>query len=176
MPRRLVRYSFAFALLWSSQALALGLGEIRIDSALNEPLRAEIELLAASPDELIDLKITLASDATFERYGLDRPFFLSELQFQIFRTGRAEGNVIRVTSPSPITEPFVTFLIERYRDKSPAQFFNSPGNTGVVGIAKLVAAENNHHGIFGQGYWLSPKNKGAAPLLGVAPQVNSSSD
>ncbi len=112
MPRRLVRYSFAFALLWSSQAFALGLGEIRIDSALNEPLRAEIELLAASPDELTDLKITLASDATFERYGLDRPFFLSELQFQIFRTGRAEGNIIRVTSPSPITEPFVTFLIE----------------------------------------------------------------
>ena len=112
MPRRLVRYSFAFALLWSSQAVALGLGEIRIDTALNEPLRAEIELLAASPDELIDLKIELASEATFARYGLDRPFFLSELQFQVFRTGRSEGNVIRVTSPSPITEPFITFLIE----------------------------------------------------------------
>ena len=112
MPRRLVRYSLAFALLLSSQAFALGLGEIRIESALNEPLRAEIELLAASPDELTDLKIELASEATFARYGLDRPFFLSELQFQVFRTGRAEGNVIRVTSPSPITEPFVTFLIE----------------------------------------------------------------
>ncbi len=112
MPRRFVRYSFAFALLLSSQAFALGLGEIRIESALNEPLRAEIELLAATPDELTDLKITLASEATFARYGLDRPFFLSDLQFQVFRTGRADGNVIRVTSPSPITEPFVTFLIE----------------------------------------------------------------
>ncbi|MEM8816818.1 MAG: FimV/HubP family polar landmark protein [Pseudomonadota bacterium] len=112
MPRRFVRFSLAFTLLLSSQAFALGLGEIRIDSALNEPLRAEIELLSASPEEVADLKITLASEATFSRYGLDRPFFLSEIQFQIFRTGRADGNVIRVSSPSPITEPFITFLIE----------------------------------------------------------------
>jgi len=112
MPRRFVRYSLAFALLLSSQAFALGLGEIRTDSALNEPFRAEIELLSASPEEVADLKVMLASEQTFARYGLDRPFFLTEIQFQVFRTGRADGNVIRITSPTPITEPFVTFLIE----------------------------------------------------------------
>ena len=112
MPRRFVRYSLAFALLFSSQAFALGLGEIRTDSALNEPFRAEIELLSASPEEVADLKVMLASEQTFARYGLDRPFFLTEIQFQVFRTGRADGNVIRITSPTPITEPFITFLIE----------------------------------------------------------------
>ena len=112
MPRRFVRYSLAFTLLLSSQAFALGLGEIRTDSALNEPFRAEIELLSASPEEVADLKVVLASEQTFARYGLDRPFFLTEIQFQVFRTGRADGNVIRITSPGPITEPFVTFLIE----------------------------------------------------------------
>ncbi len=112
MPRRFVRYSLAFALLLSSQAFALGLGEIRTDSALNEPFRAEIELLSASPEEVADLKVMLASEQTFARYGLDRPFFLTEIQFQVFRTGRADGNVIRITSPTPITEPFITFLIE----------------------------------------------------------------
>ena len=112
MPRRFVRYSLAFALLLSSQAFALGLGEIRTDSALNEPFRAEIELLSASPEEVADLKVMLASEQTFARYGLDRPFFLTDIQFQVFRTGRADGNVIRITSPTPITEPFITFLIE----------------------------------------------------------------
>ena len=112
MPGRLVRYSLASAFLWWSQAFALGLGDIRVDSALNEPLRAEIELLAASPDALANLKITLAPEATFAHYDLDRPSFLGELTFQVISTGRAEGNVIRLTSPSPITEPFVIFLIE----------------------------------------------------------------
>jgi Tfp pilus assembly protein FimV len=35
-----------------SLAWALGLGEIHLNSALNEPLNAEIDLLAATPDEL----------------------------------------------------------------------------------------------------------------------------
>ena len=34
------------------------------------------------------------------------------IQFQIRRSGQAEGNVVEVRSPSPITEPFVTFLVE----------------------------------------------------------------
>jgi len=99
-------------LLIATQAWGLGLGEIRLSSALNQPLRAEIELLAATPEELANLTIQLASVDTFQRYDLDRPNFLSRLQFQVLRTGRADGNVIRVTSPDPVTEPFVTFLVE----------------------------------------------------------------
>ena len=99
-------------LLLASRVWALGLGDIRLSSALNEPLRAEIELLAATPEELNNLAVQLASQETFRRYDLDRPLFLSNLQFQIIRSGRADGNVIRITSTQPITEPFVTFLVE----------------------------------------------------------------
>jgi pilus assembly protein FimV len=99
-------------LLLASQAWALGLGEIRLSSALNEPMRAEIELIAATPEELDNLTIALASEETFSRYDLDRPLFLTRLQFEMVRSGRADGNVIRVTSIAPITEPFVTFLVE----------------------------------------------------------------
>ncbi|MDX1509543.1 MAG: FimV/HubP family polar landmark protein, partial [Woeseiaceae bacterium] len=96
----------------SSEAWALGLGEIRLDSALNEPLRAEIELLAASAEELAGLNVALASQETFARYGIDRPFYLQDLTFEIVRSGTAEGNVVRIRSRSPITEPFLTFLVE----------------------------------------------------------------
>ncbi|MDH3442116.1 MAG: hypothetical protein OEM63_15255, partial [Gammaproteobacteria bacterium] len=99
-------------LLLAIQAWALGLGDIRLSSALNEPLRAEIELLAATPEELNNLTIQLASQDTFRRYDLDRPNFLNSLQFEIEKSGRADGNVIRVTSTEPITEPFITFLVE----------------------------------------------------------------
>lgn len=99
-------------LLLAGKVWALGLGDIRLDSALNEPLRAQIELLAATPEELDNLSIQLASSDTFARYDLDRPLYLTRIRFDIVRSGRADGNYIRITSPDPITEPFVTFLVE----------------------------------------------------------------
>ena len=61
MSRRLIRISLTIVLLLSSKAWAIGLGEIRLQSALNEPLRAEIVLLSATPEEIANLKITLAT-------------------------------------------------------------------------------------------------------------------
>ncbi|MDG2375101.1 MAG: FimV/HubP family polar landmark protein [Woeseiaceae bacterium] len=99
-------------LLFTLQAWALGLGDIRLSSVLNEPLWAEIELLAVTPEELNNLTVQLAAQETFQRYGLDRPMFLASLRFEIEKSGRASGNIIRVTSAEPITEPFITFLVE----------------------------------------------------------------
>jgi pilus assembly protein FimV len=112
MSLKLNRLWLLPALLLASQSWALGLGDIRLSSALNEPLRAEIELLAATPEELDNLKVQLANNETFERYDLDRPLFLSGLEFRIVKSGSADGNVVRITSEDPITEPFITFLVE----------------------------------------------------------------
>jgi pilus assembly protein FimV len=67
MFRRLHRIWLLPLLLLASQSWALGLGDIRVSSALNQPLRAEIELLATTPEELDHLTVALASTATFER-------------------------------------------------------------------------------------------------------------
>lgn len=112
MPRRCNRFSLALVLLLSGNAWALGLGEIRLDSALNAPMRAQIELLSATPEELENLQVGLASQETFERYGLDRPYYLQDLKFEVVKSGSPQGNYIRVTSARPITEPFLTFLVE----------------------------------------------------------------
>ena len=112
MSRRLSRTLLALVILASSEVWALGLGEIRLQSALNEPLRAEIELLSATPEELSNLQITMASAATFERYGIDRPVYLQGIQFNIVRSGSTEGNIVQLRSAAPITEPFLTFLVE----------------------------------------------------------------
>src|SRR5690606_5735260 len=90
---------------------ALGLGEIRLHSALNQPFDAEIELISPTPEELTSLSVGLASRELFERYGLDRPAYLGNFDFSIRRTrdGRA---AIKVTSNRSVTEPFVTLLVE----------------------------------------------------------------
>ena len=111
MSRRLMRISLALVLLLSSEVWAIGLGDINLDSALNEPLRAEIELLSATPEELSNLVVSLASAETFDRYGIDRPFYLQEIEFNVLSDG-PNGPVVQIRSRSPITEPFLTFLVE----------------------------------------------------------------
>ena len=60
-----VRRVLMLSAMLSPQALfALGLGDIKLNSALNQPFDAEIELVAATPDDLSTLRATLASGDT----------------------------------------------------------------------------------------------------------------
>lgn len=92
-------------------AFALGLGEIDVESALNQPFSATIELRNSEALERNEIIATLASVEDFERVGVERFFFLSDLTFETV-LGGAEGSVLRVTSRQPITEPFVNFVVE----------------------------------------------------------------
>ncbi|TVQ69404.1 MAG: pilus assembly protein FimV [Chromatiaceae bacterium] len=100
-----------WALIVPGASLGLGLGEIEPRSALNQPLRAEIELVSVEPGEMDDLVVRLAPDALFTRMGIDRDHRLTELEFEPMTTGDGR-HVIRVTSRDPIREPFLNFLIE----------------------------------------------------------------
>ena len=111
MSRRFTRLSLWLVFLLSSEVWAIGLGDIELDSALNEPLRAEIVLLSANADELANLTVTLASAETFSRYDIDRPFYLQGIEFNVV-DGGAAGSVVQIRSRAPITEPFLTFLVE----------------------------------------------------------------
>lgn len=111
MRRYLPQLVLTGALLSPLSSWALGLGEIRLNSALNQPFDAEIELISPTPEELQSLKVGLASTDLFSRYGIDRPAYLSSFDFKISRSrdGRA---TIRVSSNRSVTEPFVTLLVE----------------------------------------------------------------
>jgi pilus assembly protein FimV len=112
MPRLLLMACLLSpSILWPSLTWALGLGEIHLNSALNEPMRAEIDLIAATPDELTALRADLASREAFTRYGIDRPPFLSTMTFKVGK-GKDGRDVLQVRSTEAIPEPFVTFLVE----------------------------------------------------------------
>ncbi len=112
MPRlMLMACLLSPSFLWPSMSWALGLGEIHLNSSLNEPMNAEIDLIAASPDELTALRATLAGRDAFTRYGIDRPPFLSTLTFKVGK-GKDGRDALLVRSTDAIPEPFVTFLVE----------------------------------------------------------------
>ncbi|MCC6171827.1 MAG: hypothetical protein IT481_07335 [Gammaproteobacteria bacterium] len=105
-----VRAMLVLAALPSS-AFALGLGDIRLNSPLNAPLDAEIDLVNATPEELASLRVQLASRETFARYGLEWPRFLSSVTLTRSKND-AGRDVLRVRSSEAITEPFVTLLVD----------------------------------------------------------------
>jgi len=107
----LPRLMLMACLLSPSLTWALGLGEIHLNSSLNEPMNAEIDLIAAGPEELAALRATLAAKDAFTRYGIDRPPFLSTLTFKVGKS-KDGRDVLLVRSSESIPEPFVTFLVE----------------------------------------------------------------
>ena len=109
--RNLVLAIAAASALTSEVAFALGLGEVTLKSALNQPLVAEIELLDAkslAPGEVVPV---LASVEDFNRAGVDRQYFLTDLKFTPVL--RPDGkSVIQVSSSKPVREPYLNFLVE----------------------------------------------------------------
>jgi len=90
---------------------ALGVGDIKLHSALNQKLIAEIPLLTSPGEDISQIKVRLAPSGAFARAGLDRPYYLSNLRFKPVH--RSDGSVvIQVTSNNAIREPFLDFLLE----------------------------------------------------------------
>ncbi len=111
MARKLTSALVIAAFGFTSSVGALGLGNIDSASTLNQPLVARIPLLSVSPDELSTLNVRLATSEAFERAGLDRPFYLSRLKFQV-ATGDDGRPYIAVTTDQPVKEPFLDFLVD----------------------------------------------------------------
>ena len=107
--RALARWGVTPLLAAPLGAHALGFGDIELQSALNQPFQAQIALVATA-DELQGLKVNLAAPEVFERYGIEHPGFLARFEFRITTNGG--HSVVQVTSREPVTEPFVTLLVE----------------------------------------------------------------
>jgi len=95
-----------------TNSFALGLGQIEVNSFLNQPLNAEIEVISARAGEIDDLLVTLASRDAFKRAGLSRPRHLSDLRFAVKKNEEGDSAVILVTTKSAVKEPFLNFLVE----------------------------------------------------------------
>src|SRR6478672_1112914 len=108
-----LRTALAVALaVAAGPAAALGLGQIQVKSRPGQPLLAEIPIVSSDPAELQGLQVQLASPDTFRRIGLEPPQGdVSALQFEPALDERGRP-IIRITSPAPVQQPLLTFLVE----------------------------------------------------------------
>lgn len=97
--------------LGSGVAQALGLGEIELQSYLNEPMDAEIVLPQSQGVDPGDVFVNIAPERAYQRLGLQRNLFLGKLRFDV--ATRSDGNlVVNVSSREPLREPYLNFLLE----------------------------------------------------------------
>jgi pilus assembly protein FimV len=125
-------------------AYAIGLGDIKLHSALNEPLRAEIKLVQVKDLTENQIIVNLASSEDFANANVDREYFLNSLRFRLDLDDPSNPKVV-VTTQQPIREPFLNFLVEvqwpsgrllreytllmdlpTYSDASPQDSFDAP--------------------------------------------------
>lgn len=83
MHKKIVALILLATLLIGSPGLvfAFGLGEIDINSSLNQPMNAEINLVGFSAATIDEVQVELASQQMFERVGVPRPYILTRLKF-----------------------------------------------------------------------------------------------
>ena len=98
-------------LLLGTRAAALGVGELRTQSALNQPFYGEIALFDVSAETLDNVKASLASRSAFAQAGIERPHFLTRLRFTPMVGPQGEP-IIQVVTREPIREPFLDILVE----------------------------------------------------------------
>ncbi|SFM55459.1 FimV/HubP family polar landmark protein [Marinobacter zhejiangensis] len=97
--------------LGSGVAQALGLGEIELQSYLNEPLEADIGLTRSGGVSPSEVFVNLASDEAYRQVGIDRSYFLNRLKFNV-ATSRDGSLVVNVSTTEPVREPYLNFLVE----------------------------------------------------------------
>ena len=96
---------------WVLPAAALDLGRLQILSGMGEPLRAEIEVAQASPEELRTLRAQLASPGAFSQAGMEFNPALNGVTASL--QNRPNGTpVITLNGRAPIQENFIDLILE----------------------------------------------------------------
>ena len=112
LSRRSYKFlAISIGLAISKSTLAVGIGDIVVNSYVNEPLSAQISVL--DPQGLSESEViaSLASLEDFERLGIERHYTLGSLIFDTNMSG-AQTSAISVTTENPVREPYLNFLVE----------------------------------------------------------------
>ena len=90
---------------------ALGVGGLNLESSLNKPLEAKIEILGVEGNELETLTVNLAAADVYDRMGIERTAVQDQLKFRVDQDEKGVP-FIRVYTTDAVNEPFLNFLLE----------------------------------------------------------------
>jgi len=97
-------------LLLAGNAGAVGLGQLRADSAINQPLSVRIQLIDLGSTPLEEVEIAVAAGENFERLGVD--FAPNFPQIDIVTGVDADGAYARLTSSSPVRAAYLEIVLD----------------------------------------------------------------
>jgi pilus assembly protein FimV len=113
-PAKIYRLKVLSALLvsvWSVPVFALDLGRLQVQSAIGEPLRAEIEITEASTEELRSLRAQLGSPNAFRQAGLEYNPSLAGVTASLH--GRNDGRFyVALRGQNPVQDTFIDLILE----------------------------------------------------------------
>ena len=90
--------------------LAVGLGEMTVNSSLNEPLDATIQVVGLDGLNEGQLSVSLGSQEDFERANIPRVGLIDDIELEIDVFNSEEG-ILRLTSDELVQEPFLNMVI-----------------------------------------------------------------
>ena len=97
--------------LFSADANALALGRLSVQSALGEPLRAEIDIPEINGEEAASLRIEVAPAAAFRSSGFEYNPVVSGVQVTLQR--RPDGRYFaRLVGDRTVNDPFVDIVLQ----------------------------------------------------------------
>lgn len=90
---------------------AAGLGKLKVISALGQPLRAEIDLIAVPKDEVDLLTARIATSEAYKQAKIEQQEGLSAVRFAVEKRPNGEP-YLKITSAQAFNEPFLDLLIQ----------------------------------------------------------------
>ena len=90
---------------------AAGLGQLKVISALGQPLRAEIDLISVPKDEVDLITARIATSDAYKRHNIEQQEGLTNVRFSVEKRPNGEP-YLKVTSTQAFNEPFLDLLIQ----------------------------------------------------------------
>ena len=159
--------------LVTSNVQAIGLGRIVVNSALNQPLDAEISIASIEGNVLESLEIRLATDSDFRRANISIEPVVKLLQFSVING--ETGPWIHVTTDRSVRTPFLHFLaaIEWSGGRIIREYtalLDPPGYDTVAGQSMTLPSATDRR-IIQPGDTYEPVRSGET-LMGIATDID----
>jgi pilus assembly protein FimV len=175
LHKRSVIWIVLSACIWlvTSNAQAIGLGRIVVNSALNQPLDAEISIASIESNVLESLEIRLATDSDFRRANISIEPVVKLLQFNVING--VTGPWIHLTTDGPVRTPFLHFLaaIEWSGGKIIREYtalLDPPGYDTVAGQSIALPSTTDQR-VIQPGDTYEPVRSGET-LMGIATSID----
>src|SRR5689334_24909054 len=101
----------AIAMAYATPSMGLGLGRLTVQSALGQPLSAQIELTSAAKEELDSIAARVADPSLYRQNNLSYQGVLSRARVTVERNQNGQA-FLRVVTTAPVNEPYLDLMLE----------------------------------------------------------------